>query len=182
MSRQQSFSKANEPSADKPSSKVGVSKPALKPHPPVENKPTKIVRAWTALEVLSPQTYTRESQLVPGDSSRLVRINDGQLPWITGEKSRPKKRLYYELIVGSLAVNSAIEALFAVYIDKRPDRSVSRGWCPIARIMLDKSGIPLAEDSAIAISSFAWGVPVALAGDLNRLDEWPENNIRLIAW
>jgi len=37
--------------------------------------------------------------------------------------------------------------------------------------MLDRFGKPI-EEPAVAISSFAWGIPKALAGDLAALGEW----------
>lgn len=73
------------------------------PKPAVTNHPENILRAWTALEVLSPQGYRRETDLVAGDRSRIARLENGPLPWEIGEKSRPKKRLYYELILGAMA-------------------------------------------------------------------------------
>ncbi len=48
-----------------------------------------------------------------------------------------------------------------------------RGSCPIASILLDKEGRPLEEDTSAAISSFAWGVPIALQGNLKQLADWP---------
>jgi len=47
-----------------------------------------------------------------------------------------------------------------------------RGQCPLASVLLDKEGRPLDEDNSVAIASFAWGVPVALTGDLTALADW----------
>lgn len=143
------------------------------PKPAVNNDPQNILRAWTALEVLSPQGYRRETDLVAGDKSRIARFEDSDLPWKLGERSRPKKRLYYELILGAVALAPAIEALLKLYADSRPDKPSMRGFCPLASILLDKEGCPLEEKNSFAISSFAWGVPIALQGDLEKLAEWP---------
>lgn len=143
------------------------------PKPAVTNDPQNILRTWTALEVLSPQGYRRETDLVAGDRSRIARFEDAELPWIEGERSRPKKRLYYELMLGAVALGPAVESLLKVYADKRPDKPSMRGYCPIASILLDKEGRPLEEENSFAISSFAWGVPIALKGDLKALAEWP---------
>ncbi|MCA0922968.1 AAA domain-containing protein [Pseudooceanicola nanhaiensis] len=158
--------------------RVGPSEPgpmAAKPgpKPDVTNDPQNILRTWTALEVLSPQGYRRETDLVAGDRSRIARFEDAELPWIKGERSRPKKRLYYELMLGAVALGPAVESLLKVYADKRPDKPSMRGNCPIASILLDKEGCPLEEENSFAISSFAWGVPIALKGDLKALAEWP---------
>ncbi|MCJ2187884.1 DEAD/DEAH box helicase [Novosphingobium beihaiensis] len=149
------------------------------PKPPVMNDPQNILRAWTALEVLSPQGFRRETDLVAGDKSRIARFEDRDLPWELGERSRPKKRLYYELILGAVALGPAVERLLKVYADKRPEKPSMRGHCPIASILLDKEGRPLEEDSSFAISSFAWGVPIALKGDLKALAEWPDQEASL---
>jgi hypothetical protein len=145
------------------------------PKPPVTNDPQNILRTWTAIEVLSPQGYRRETDLVAGDKFKIARFKDSALPWTQGERSRPKKRLYYELILGAIALGPAIESLLKVYADRRPDKPSIRGHCPIASILLDKDGRPLEEENSVAISSFAWGVPIALKGDLKVLAEWPHS-------
>jgi hypothetical protein len=159
--------------SDEPISPSFLSEYSPGPKPPITNKTDDILRAWTALEVLSPQGYRREIDLVAGDKSRIAQLNEGALPWERGERSRPKKRLYYELILGTINLGPAVESLLKVYGDKRPDPpSVSRR-SPIASILLDKEGRPLEEDTSFAISSFAWGVPIALNGDLKELASWP---------
>lgn len=138
------------------------------------NDPQNILRTWTALEVLSPQGYRYETDLTAGDKSRIARFEDAEVPWIKGEHSRPKKRLYYELMLGAVALGPAVESLLKVYADKRPDKPSMKGYCPIASILLDKEGRPLEEENSFTISSFAWGVPIALKGDLKVLAEWPD--------
>ncbi|MEP1157723.1 hypothetical protein [Roseibium sp.] len=146
-------------------------KPVAKP--PITNGAQDILRAWTALEVLSPQGYRRETDLVAGDRKKIARFDEAPLPWELGEKSLPKKRLYYELILGAIELAPAIETLLKVYADMRPEMPSMRGYSPIASILLDKEGRPLEEETSAAISSFAWGVPIALEGDLKKLANWP---------
>ena len=145
----------------------------IKPKPAVTNEPQNILRAWTALEVLSPQSYRREVDLVAGDKYKIASLDEKQLPWERGEKSRKNKRLYYELILGSVVVGTAVESLLRIYSDQRPDKPRVSGYSPIASILIDKEGRPLNEDSTFAISSFAWGVPIALKNNLNVLSSWP---------
>lgn len=156
-----------------------VTKPG--PKPTVTNEPQNILRAWTALEVLSPQGYRRETDLVAGDRYRIARFENGPLPWEVGEKSRPKKRLYYELILGAIELAPAVESLLKIYADRRPDKPSMRGNSPLASILLDKEGRPLEEETSTAISSFAWGVPIALRGDLKKLADWPSAEKSLLA-
>ncbi|WP_282077161.1 DEAD/DEAH box helicase [Epibacterium ulvae] len=144
----------------------------LGPKPDVKNDALDILRTWTALEVLSPQNYKREVDLVAGDGRRIARLDEAELPWERGEKSKPKKKLFYELVLGAVALAPAVESLLEIYADNRPDKPSMKGFSPIASVLLDKEGRPLDEDRSFAISSFAWGVPVALKGDLKTLAEW----------
>ncbi|WP_299626570.1 DEAD/DEAH box helicase [Pelagibius sp.] len=147
----------------------------LGPKPPVTNGPESILRAWTALEVLSPQGYRREADLVAGETARIARFDERGLPWEHGERSRPKKRLYYELILGAIALAPAFDALLKLYADRRPDAPSMQGYSPLASVLLDKDGKPLDDDVSFVVSSFAWGVPVALQGDLKALAAWPQH-------
>ncbi len=103
------------------------------------------------------------------------------LPWEVTQKSRPNKRLYFELYFGTVTMAPAVESLLKVYSDNRPERPSVRGYSPIASVILDKTGRPLEEDESAAISSFAWGVPVALKGDLRKLGDWTRQERTLTA-
>lgn len=151
----------------------------LGPRPPVTNNPENILRTWTALEVLSPQAYQREADLAAGETSRIAHFDEQGLPWERGERSRPKKRLFYELILGAIALAPAFKALLKLYADCRPDAPKMQGYSPLASVLLDKDGRPLDDHGSFAISSFAWGVPVALQGDLKALADWPHHEYHL---
>lgn len=148
--------------------------------PPILNKSEDILRAWTALEVLSPQTFRRETDLVGGDRSLLAWFDKTGLPWEPEEKSRPNKRLFYEVYIGTIEMAPAIEALLHVYTDKRVEMPSVKGHCPIATVIVDKTGRPLEEETSANIASFAWGVPVALRGDLHKLADWTQQNNELL--
>lgn len=150
------------------------------PKPPITDKTQDILRAWTALEVLSPQGYKREEDLTGGKRSRIASLENSVLPWKAGERSLPKKRLYYELILGTINLGPAVEALLKLYSDSRPDAPSLKRRSPIASILLDKEGRPLEEATSFAISSFAWGVPIALQGDLKLLAQWPVEERSLV--
>ncbi|KZL15109.1 AAA domain-containing protein [Pseudovibrio sp. Ad37] len=148
----------------------------------VAEDPQNILSAWTALEVLSPQGYRREEDLVGGDKSRIARFDKRELPWVAGEKSRPNKRLYYELFLGAVELAPGVEALLKCYADKRPDKPSMRGQNAIATVLLDKDGRPVDEENSIGVSSFAWGMPIALSGDLEKLAAWPVAEKQIIAF
>lgn len=148
--------------------------------PPVTNKASDILSAWTALEVLSPQGFKKEADIVP-DKTCLAMFHNRDLPWEISQRSRPNKRLYFELYLGTIAMAPALESLLKVYSDSRPERPSVKGFSPIASVMLDKEGRLLEEDGSAAISSFAWGVPVALKGDLRKLGDWTRQERMLTA-
>lgn len=150
------------------------------PKPPVTNKPEDALRAWTALEVLSPSSFRRETDLVGADKSLLAKFSKDGVPWETEEKSRPNKRLFYEVYIGTIEMAPAVEALLNVYADKRAEKPSLRGASPIATVIVNKEGQPLEEETSATISSFAWGVPVALQGDLKRLADWPQQHGALL--
>ncbi len=77
------------------------------PLPPITNRPDDVLSAWTALEVLSPPTYVRSEDLAGGDKRRVSTLNEQSLPWERGEKSRPNQRLYYQVVLGSIKMESA---------------------------------------------------------------------------
>lgn len=149
--------------------------------PSVTNAPENILRAWTALEVLSPQGYQRESELSGRDNKLVARFDETDLPWELGESPPPKKRLYFELILGAIPLAPAVHSLLQVYDDNRPEKPSMKGHCPIASIVLDNNGCPLDEQRSIAVSSFAWGMPIALRGDLKRLGDWPDEEGILVS-
>ncbi len=149
--------------------------PGLKlgPKPPITNETENILRAWTALEVLSPQGFRRETDLTSGDRNRIARLDNDALPWERGEIPPPRKRLFYELILGTMELGPAVKKLLKLYSDNRPDEPRTSNKVPLASVLLDKEGRPLEEDTSFAISSFAWGVPIALKGNLKFLAQWP---------
>lgn len=149
---------------------------ASQPRTPIDlsglGEPERVTLAWTALEVLSPQTFLRPEDLANGERARIVDIGMRGLPWEHGgERSRPNYRLYYQLVLGSMEMEPAIARLITVYTDKRDERPPARGESILATVIVDRDGRPV-ETDAVAISSFAWGVAIALAGDLKRLGDW----------
>ena len=143
-----------------------------KSYPPVTNTPDGILSAWTALEVLSPPSFRRPEHLAGGDRTAVVKL-DGALPWERGGKAKPGTRLYYQVVLGTIDLPEAVRQLLAVYDDRRAERPSASGEAILAVLILDKDGRPIDDDPAL-VASFGWGVPVALAGGLNRLAGWPD--------
>jgi hypothetical protein len=144
------------------------------------NSPDDILSAWTALEVLSPFTFLKPADLVDGDDRRVARFAEQLfLPWTGGkEKARPNTQLFYHVVLGAVRMEEATSALLQVYVDDHADRRPARGSAGIATITLDKFGVPISEN-AVAISSFAWGLPLALRRDLRGLRGWTDEEKKL---
>ncbi|WP_196804854.1 AAA domain-containing protein [Methylopila sp. M107] len=154
------------------------------PRRPTEDyidRPADILSAWTALEVLSPFTFFKPADLVEGDDRRIARFADQLfLPWENGgEKARPSTQLFYHVVLGAIRMEEATTALLNVFVDDDVDRKPERGFAGIATITIDKNGRPIPEN-AVAISSFAWGLPLALRRQLKSLGDWPAIEPRLV--
>lgn len=52
-------------------------------------------------------------------------------------------------------------------------RSPARGFAGVATVTVTRAGIPI-PDNAVAISRFAWGLPLTLKRDLIGLGRWPD--------
>ncbi len=160
--------------AEDPAADVDLSAPPEETRtefPAVTNDASSILTAWTALEVLSPQAFRRETDLTGGDRSAVVRLDGAKLAWEDARGGRRNYRLYHQVILGTIKLDDAVAAMVARYGDTRAERMGSRGEAILATIMLDRAGKPV-EEPAVAISSFGWGVPRALAGDLASLGGW----------
>lgn len=147
--------------------------------PPMINAPESILSAWTALEVLSPATFRKPEDLASGDRSRVATLNALELPWERDEKSRPKQRLYYQIVLGAIRVEPAMELLLERYGDNRIEKPSTTGNAALAVVIVDQQG-RLADPSAVAVSSFGWGVVTALNGELDDLALWPSVESQLV--
>jgi hypothetical protein len=150
------------------------------PAPPRErNEPTAILVAWTALEALSPQTYRRPEDLVGGDRRCVVSLSAGHLPWEMGERSRPNYQLYYQVPLGSIAMDAATEELIKAFgdNDERSRRVYEKA--AIAALLVTRNGT-LVQENGIAVSSFAWALPLALRLRLRDLSKWPSLEAEII--
>lgn len=142
------------------------------PFPAISNRPEAILEAWSSIEVLSPPAFDRPQSLAGGDLSRVAKL-ELTLPWERGERSRPNYKMYYQIVLGSVEIEPAIEALVERFGDSRAERPPTRGNAVLAAIVVDKSG-KLVEESAVGVSSFGWGLMTALRGDLADLARWAD--------
>lgn len=146
---------------------------ARREFPAEENKPSSILAAWTALEALSPQTYRRPADLANGDGRCVAQISDDGLPWVRGERSRPKQQLYYQVILGSVHMERATDALIKAFGEDEERGRKEREKAALAAILLDRNGL-LLEENSVAVSSFGWALPIALTGKLEGLGGWSD--------
>lgn len=151
------------------------------PYPPLTDDPEQILAAWTSFEVLSPATYRRPNDLTAGKQS-VANLGDGELPWERGESSLPKKRLYYQIVLGSIDVEKAVNHLLSQYADVRPEGIGAKGKAPLAVVITDRHGRLVAhpEQDSVEVSSFPWGVMKACGGDLSEMGEWTSAGERLV--
>lgn len=166
-------------SASASSSPAGVTRVDT-PMPAMTNAPGQIVGAWTALEVLNPQTFGKPHDLASKGDRTLVADFARGLPWDIGDHGRREKKLFYHIVLGTIDAPRAFEALLERYVDSRAERPRVKAEAVLAAVIVDKNGVPV-PDNAVVISSFGWGLPVALTGDLSDLSGWPSVSERLHA-
>ena len=150
------------------------------PVPPVTNAPVQVIDAWTALEVLNPQTFGKPYELASrGERALVADITQG-LPWETGDRGRRDKKLFYHVVLGTIDAPSAFDALLERFVDSRAERPRVKAEAVLASIVVDKNGVPVPDD-AVVVASFGWGLPIALTRNLSELSDWPSVMERLHA-
>jgi hypothetical protein len=144
------------------------------------DRPVDVLEAWSALEVLSPYLYRRPVDLANGNSSNLVTIAHGRLPWDAGSaKAKPNFRVYFHVVIGTIAAKHAMDALVARFNDTRIEWPRVEGDIVLASVLVDKDGL-LAGDTPVSLSAFGWGLPVALRGSLKDLAAWTDEETRVV--
>ncbi|MDR0296842.1 MAG: hypothetical protein LBH67_02585 [Rickettsia sp.] len=115
-----------------------------------------VLSAWTVLEVLSPQSFSKAEDLVGGEKS-LVALLDNGLPWENGgEKVPPEKKLFYQIIMDSISLQSVFSALVKKYGDTNVKSGQVSGEAITGVIIIDQYGYLLKNDVSVNLSSFAW--------------------------
>ncbi|MBA4117835.1 MAG: hypothetical protein C0514_02935 [Candidatus Puniceispirillum sp.] len=126
----------------------------------------RVLRAWSALDILAPQSFE-----MPFSSfyRRVVPIEGNRMPW---EGPPPPKgtHVFYQVFLGTLDLPKAYNTLFDVYADDREERPKMKGKSLLAMATLDSQGRVL----EVGVSSFAWGLPIAMSGKLLALSQWPK--------
>lgn len=137
-----------------------------------------ILAAWTALEALSPQGYKRPEDMTTGDRSRVALLERG-VPWGPNARSKPSYKLYFEVILGAIALDKATDELVKVFGEDEERSRPDGKKAAIGSILIDKEGYVL-EDKGVAVSSFAWALKQALDLKLGSLGNWPNVEPRII--
>ncbi|WP_375332946.1 DEAD/DEAH box helicase [Candidatus Tisiphia endosymbiont of Psammoecus bipunctatus] len=131
-----------------------------------------VLSAWTVLEILTPQSFNKPEDLV-GGNKELVVLLDNTLPWENGgEKLPPYRQLFYQIIIGSINLKNVFSALTKKYGDTNVEAKYVSGEAIMGVIIVDQYGHLIKNDSSVNISSFAWGAPQALKGNLKNLGKW----------
>lgn len=103
--------------------------------------------AWTALEALSPQSYKRPEDMAAGDRSR-VALLDRDIPWGPNARSKPKHKLYFEIILGAIALDKATDELVKVFGEDEEQSRPDGKKAAIGPILVDKEGFVLENNES----------------------------------
>ncbi|MDF2965928.1 MAG: hypothetical protein K0Q51_1316 [Rickettsiaceae bacterium] len=75
-----------------------------------------VLKAWSTIEVLSPQVFLKPENLAGGDPLAIATFDKEWLPWESGEDNpKPKTKIFYQVVVGILDFEKAIAALLEKY-------------------------------------------------------------------
>ena len=139
----------------------------------MKNDPVNVLSAWIALEVLSGQSFRREEEFNVG-TRRVIRFESTDAPWHEGPNGT-ESNYFYQVVLGTIDMKKAFAKLIDVFEDERPERPPASGKAILASVTLDKTGIPVsAQVPSVAVSSFAWGLPIALQENLQHLGMWKD--------
>ena len=140
--------------------------------PDIVNDPISILDAWTALEVLSPQSYKKPEDLAEGSAQSVIDLTRG-LPWERQSASPvPSSTAYYEIVLGAVKLDSAAETLRRIFGDPRLERPRSSANAVLATFKVDQVGL-LVDEDPVSVSSFGFGYKQARDGKLDTLKDWP---------
>jgi hypothetical protein len=137
----------------------------------------RLLDAWTALEVLSPQTFREPEDLLTAHRSQVVSIDNGRLYWRGDLRGRPDRRPFHHVLLGELQVQRAFQALGERFPTEGIDLPSVPQSAILGVVVCNEHGVPNPE--SIALSSFAWGLPVALQGRLRQLADWTREEGKL---
>lgn len=91
--------------------------------------------------------------MVTGDRSRVALLERG-VPWGPNARSKPSYKLYFEVVLGSIALDKATDELVKVFGEDEERSRPDGKKAAIGSILIDKEGYVL-EDKGVAVSSFA---------------------------
>ena len=143
------------------------------------NNPVHVLSAWMALEVLSPQTFRNRSEFKVGNR-RVLSLDGVEPPWADAAAHENTPDYFYQVILGTIDSAEAFARLIETYGDDRLERPAAQGEAIAAVITLDGRGVPI-EPIDLALSSFAWGLPLALDRKLDHLGAWTQAKRTLTA-
>jgi len=145
---------------------------------PNREEKTDLLAAWIALEALSPRTFRQREDLVDGEPGCVVALSGGHVPWSSLERPRKDHKLYYQVVLGEIPMDRALEQLIRVFGEDEELPRRERESAVIASVLLDAQGTVLSD--GIAVSSFAWAFPLVQALQLRAVGEWSSVERRLL--
>ncbi|XAV88125.1 MAG: AAA domain-containing protein [Candidatus Symbiodolus clandestinus] len=148
-----------------------------------------LLSAWTALEVLSPRSFQKTTEFVVNDSQSIINfdLSAAPLPWEAPVIPAPKeKQFFYQVVIGALKTAVVDRQLQKQYsrktdLDEEPRQAIPAAQRAILAVALvNHQGYLLKNFPSVSLSSFAWGVPLALQGKLAELGRWHQVETELL--
>jgi hypothetical protein len=131
-----------------------------------------VLAAWTAFEALSTETYEKPEDLLDGERECIAFLSPSSMPWSGAVESPRSEREFYQVYLGSISMARATEQLIKVFGEDEELGQRVAGKAVMAAILVDGNGV-LVPEKGIAVSSYAWALPLALALKFADLGQWP---------
>jgi len=164
-----------------PSATLKASSLAHHPDPAVASA-VRTLSTWIALETLSPQTFRKPADLAT-EAGLVDSLEGPDMPWKdnSGEPidddGLPRRRVYHQVVLGSIPLDPASRELMKAFGSDEERGFPGGSRVAVASVTLAWDGTVAAD--GVAVSSFAWALPKALARRFDDLYKWDEAEARL---
>lgn len=138
------------------------------------NASARILKAWTALEVLSPQALP-DPEALRTVRRKEVQLSEDPAPWNNPiNRQQPSERdVYWFAYLGQIEISVATRSLLTRFVDDNAEERVdAKGKTTMALVVLNRNGAPVPGKTFL--SSFPWGYGCVRRGALRAIAEFSD--------
>lgn len=139
----------------------------------------RVLKAWTALEVLSPQALP-DSEALHAARRKEVQLSEDPAPWHNSinRQQPPERSVYWFAYLGQIEIRVATRSLLSRFADDNAGEKVAaKGKTTMALVVLNSNGAPVPGKTFV--SSFPWGYGCVRRDTFRAIAEFSEAEERL---